>query len=487
MPELSNLLRQKLGEAQKGAETHPDADTLTALTERLLPAAERQQVMVHLAACGECREIVALSQPQLPELVSQAVVKPAPVSGWRRLFTPTFGLAGAAAVMAIVALVVSQNQQKSLQQQPSPEAKVTQPADSTTKTQANAATPSQPEAVQPALDKVETSPSLVSREATPARPAAGPGALKDRQTAIATLALSESQVRSDALRGRATTSAPVLTADLRKKDYVNTGIIFAASSTDSFSNNGNMLPVAPQPQPSAEEARLTATAPPQITIFQDIPTNTASNKSNVRIMTPPAPPERFTCPMCKVVEKGARAAWRRLPGSVPAINGNALSFSAMGGQGKYSGQLQKEQPAELAAAPAKPTGVDGLQRFEGLSSRSMAGAESSTADSSAIVWKVMGGKLVKSTGVAQWEEAYPGASFQFSVVSTRGNEVWAGGTHASIIHSRDGGATWEVPKLGDDASGSVVSILFSGSIVQVRTSEGQSWSSSDGGKTWAQN
>src|SRR6516162_4768047 len=122
MPELSNLLRQKLGEAQNGGETHPDADTLTALTEQLLPAAERQQVLAHLAVCGPCRDVVALSQPQLPELVQQAMIKPAPVSRWRRLFTPTFGLAGAAAVMAIVALVVSQNQHPSLRQQPAPEA-----------------------------------------------------------------------------------------------------------------------------------------------------------------------------------------------------------------------------------------------------------------------------------------------------------------------------------------------------------------------------
>ncbi len=481
MPELSNLLRQKLGEAQKGAETHPDADTLTALTEQLLPAAERQQVLAHLAACVECREIVALNQPQLPELVQQPVIKPAPVSGWRRLFTPTFGLAGAAAVMAIVALVVTQNQQKQFQQQPSSEAKIAQPADASTKTEASAVIPSQPEPVQPAVTETDS-----THESTPARDTARVSSPKTTQPAMATLS---TPVSRGMIGGQVTTASnqPVLTADLRKKDYVNPGIIFAANSTDNFSSNGSMLPVAPQPQPSASEARLSAGVPSQITIFQDIPTNTASNKSNVRIMTPPAPPERFNCPMCKVVEKGARAAWRRLPGSVPAINGNALSFSAMGGQGKYSGQLQKEQPTELAAAPEKSPGLDNLHVFEGLSSRTMAGADASSADSSSVIWKVMGGKLVKSTGPAQWEEAYPGASFQFSVVSTRGNEIWAGGTHASIIHSRDSGATWEAPKLGDEASGSIVSILFSGSIVQVKTSEGQSWSSFDGGKTWALN
>ncbi|HEY7403331.1 MAG TPA: YCF48-related protein, partial [Candidatus Angelobacter sp.] len=468
-------------------EVHPDADTLTALTEQLLPVAERQQVLAHLAACGQCREVFALSQPQLPELVPQPVFKPAPVSGWRKLFTPTFGLAGAAAAMAIVALVVSQNSQRSFQQQPKPEAKVTQPAEAAaSKTQDSAGIPaSRPEAVQPALDKNESAAERARRDVPQSRAA---GAASPARTAQPNATAANAPMNRGVLghQADAVANQPVLSADLRKKDYVNPGIIFAANATDNFGNSNGALPSAPQPKASASETRLSASVPPQITIFQDIPTNTASNKNNIRIMTPPQPPEHSSCPPCKVVEKGARAAWRRLPGAVPAINGNSLTFSAMGGQ-KFSGQLQKEQPSELAAAPANSTGVDGLQRFEALSGRAMAGADTSSADSSAVAWKVMGGKLVKSRGPAQWEDAYPGASFQFLVVSSRGNDVWAGGTHASIIHSRDGGANWEAPKLGDEASGSVVSILFSGSIVQVRTSEGQSWSSSDGGKTWTQN
>src|SRR5215510_3147229 len=153
MPELSNLLRQKLGEVQNGTGMHPDADTLTALTEQLLPAAERQQVLAHLAACGQCREVVALSQPQLPELVTQPVTKPAAVSGWRKLFTPTFGLAATAAAMAIISVVVLQTPQKS-NQQPQPEAKATQPANVTNGAQVTAS-PAHPEAATPALNQVE--------------------------------------------------------------------------------------------------------------------------------------------------------------------------------------------------------------------------------------------------------------------------------------------------------------------------------------------
>ena len=94
---------------------------------------------------------------------------------------------------------------------------------------------------------------------------------------------------------------------------------------------------------------------------------------------------------------------------------------------------------------------------------------------------------MKSSGQAQWEDAYPVASstMEFSFVNARGNDVWAGGSHASLIHSRDGGQTWETIKLGDNASGTIVSIIAGTMSVQVKTSDNQTWSSADGGKTWS--
>ncbi len=108
------------------------------------------------------------------------------------------------------------------------------------------------------------------------------------------------------------------------------------------------------------------------------------------------------------------------------------------------------------------------------------------SDSATPAWKVVDGKLMKSSGQAQWEDAYPVASsiMEFSFVNARGNDVWAGGSHASLIHSRDGGQTWDTIKLGDNASGTIVSIIAGTMSVQVKTSDNQSWSSTDGGKSW---
>lgn len=46
---------------QPASGEHPSADVLNAYTEKALPAAESQQVLQHLSACAECREVVFLA------------------------------------------------------------------------------------------------------------------------------------------------------------------------------------------------------------------------------------------------------------------------------------------------------------------------------------------------------------------------------------------------------------------------------------------
>jgi hypothetical protein len=63
---------------------HPDADTLSAFVEGVLPEHERVQCLAHLAECSRCREVVFLAQ-DTPELVlvsapaRQRWLKPMPV------------------------------------------------------------------------------------------------------------------------------------------------------------------------------------------------------------------------------------------------------------------------------------------------------------------------------------------------------------------------------------------------------------------------
>ena len=73
MQDAPKIVRERLKGApavlRSGADSspHPDADLLTAFSERTLPEFERTAVLEHLSRCGDCREIVALALPALDE------------------------------------------------------------------------------------------------------------------------------------------------------------------------------------------------------------------------------------------------------------------------------------------------------------------------------------------------------------------------------------------------------------------------------------
>lgn len=481
MPELPNLLRQRLAATETGeTQAHPDADTLTAYMEHSLPAAESKTVVAHLAVCEPCREVVVLSQAVMAQPETQTVLAPAPVSRWRKLFTPVFGAAAAVVAMAVIAFMVFQLPQKNSQQasnnpaaQPAQEtqqAKAASVGEPTAPAEPKAAAPTQPADAQVTSTRTDLSASANDTDAR----------LEDSGRDRAAKKLASAAPMADAPAASAA-NVPVLTAALPRKDYVNTNF-FNANGQDKIvvDSQGNNLPPAPQPQPGATTAPFT-TANNKITIFADLPAN-AAGKSTVRMLTPTPSQEHLGCTVCKFVQSTAHTLGLHSPVRTPALRAGALGNSALGGPGMFSGAIEKNQPAEISAAPARAE-TDTLAASSSLSAGAMAYR---SADSLTPTWKVAGGKLMKSSGQAQWEDAYPvaGSTMEFSFVNARGNDVWAGGTRASLIHSRDGGQTWETVKLGDNATGTIVSIIAGTMSVQIKTSDNQTWASADGGKTW---
>jgi hypothetical protein len=482
MPELPNLLRQRFAATETGeTQAHPDADTLTAYMEQSLAPAESKTVIAHLSVCEPCREVVVLSQTLMAQPETQTVLTPAPVARWRKLFTPVFGAAAAVAAMAVIAVMVHQLPQKN-PQQGSTGATANSPASQPAQETQQAKTTGVDQAAPTEPKPPATTASLDTRSASEAgmnQALAAKQIDKKREEP----ARAKAAVASAITRAAPAANAPILTAALPKKDYVNTNF-FSASGADKIvlDSQGNNLPAAPQPQPGATNTPFN-TANNKIAIFADLPTNPAGN-STVRLLTPPPPPEHLGCTVCKFVQSTAHTLGFHAPVRSPALRAGALSSSALGGPGMFSGAIEKNQPSELAAAPAKAE-TDSFAASSSLSSGAMA-PSLRRSDSATPTWKVADGKLMKSSGQAQWEDAYPVASsaMEFSIVNARGNDVWAGGSHASLIHSRDGGQTWETVKLGDNASGTIVSIIAGTMSVQVKTSDNQSWSSTDGGKSW---
>lgn len=101
MTGLPKIVRDRLAAAPP-AGVHPGADLLAAFAEQGLRGAEREQVLLHLAACSECREVVALSAPESASAEAAAV--PLPKGSWLRWGMLRWG--AAAASLAIVAVAV---------------------------------------------------------------------------------------------------------------------------------------------------------------------------------------------------------------------------------------------------------------------------------------------------------------------------------------------------------------------------------------------
>jgi len=87
---------------------HPDADTLNAFVEHVLPDAERARIVAHMAGCGRCRDIVFLARAAAEPEMAPSPARPEPRPGW---FSKAFAkwrvaLIPAAALASVGAIVL---------------------------------------------------------------------------------------------------------------------------------------------------------------------------------------------------------------------------------------------------------------------------------------------------------------------------------------------------------------------------------------------
>jgi photosystem II stability/assembly factor-like uncharacterized protein len=82
-----------------------------------------------------------------------------------------------------------------------------------------------------------------------------------------------------------------------------------------------------------------------------------------------------------------------------------------------------------------------------------------------------------------WKPVLVGPGVSFRVISVIGDVVWAGGTHGVLFVSRDGGINWGPVKI--DTVSDIVSIHFDDPVNgKIQTSDGKTWTTSDGGTIW---
>jgi Putative zinc-finger len=479
MSELSNALRLRLASREE-PQVHPDADTLTAYQERLLPAPERDQVLEHLAVCGQCRDVMALSMPAQPELAEDrtAVIAPPARRGWRvwMLGRPALGLAASVAGLAIVTTLILELPRQTMRRSAEQPASLAPASGS-----APAPSPEQPKAAatEPApsvlADKSERRAELYAGVAGKT-PSASPG-----------LTTEAARARSAATADGSSVGGP----------YVNT-LMFANDAGNAVPP-ANELPSAPPPHAAAEQNGLLSNNT-QLSYAADVPHQTQSNKP-IRMFTPPSSPSNhfglsMVTNLGSSVGRDAKQLFLRPRAS---INTFGLGGKAMGGAGQFNPTKELGPSPEVpASSPLAGKDVTDLEQSRAFTARALAGANANATEAvisaeglagrtgtPVTAWKVGGSKLLKLGDSGAWVEAYPAAEgIEFSVVASRGSDIWAGGGNAALVHSRDGGATWERITLGSSATGTITNIEASGLKLVVKSSSGQSWASPDGGKIW---
>lgn len=484
MPELSTLLRQRLGATVDRASQHPDADLLTAYVEELLPAHEHDHVVQHLSLCSQCREVVALTTPEMvaaPEAQAEVATPPVLSVPARRWFlSPAFGLAGSIAAMVLgVALILrlpltTKQNATSNATQPIQEAKV--PTAAAPSISNGPVSQSSGAASLPLMAQQQPAPAAAptleaKAESGPSRAGLRYGAPIRRTTAVQD--------------SKPAAPAPVFTAEVQKQDYVNKMFLASSSESPAAAPVFRDLPQAPVPvQPNVFFGPPAAVAGNgyQSSDAFEVSSNAAGKNRGIVTFNSSYSSERQgirgTALLDKIVEFGRRPLTRR-PGA--PISSGSVKTSAM-----FRPGVAAAHSADAITAKKEP--VEGgvlaqSQAFSGnalaaLPRRQMLGAPQ-------YQWKVVQGKLLRSSDNNHWtEENAAGEGVEFSVVSSNGPEIWAGGSQAALLHSPDAGTTWERITLGAAAVGTINSIETAGQNVRVKSSSGQSWSSQDGGRSW---
>jgi hypothetical protein len=157
--------------------------------------------------------------------------------------------------------------------------------------------------------------------------------------------------------------------------------------------------------------------------------------------------------------------------------------------------IEKAKPAakEEAQLKAQAENDEAQKKLPGAMSASsqlivLQKARSKQSKDVAAQWSLTQGRLQRSLDAgATWQIAlqlqHPLLSF-----GMRGSDVWAGGGAGTLFHSTDSGTTWTMVQpstKSESLSSDIVAIeVRSPAEIVLSTSDNESWTTGDAGKTW---
>ena len=453
MPEVPKIVHDRLRAGLPGGTVpeapHPDPDVLTAFAEQALSAAEREGVLQHLARCGDCRELVALSIPPMESSAqpvaaeeSESLVSASRAdenAGRRRSWFAWPGLRWAALAAGLIVaggiLLIHPGKPHAV-----PAAKQ-QAASTVTQHEETIIAKKQAPAPENALNAINSEKKPAPAEQSFRR---------DKESEFAySAAAPEKGVSAD---GQVKTRAAA-------KDLAVGAAGGAAVSAAPTSP-------APAPQvPTASEAvEVTAASGP-------VTTEKAQNA------LPPTARELSDLPL-----SGRQVSDLTITKAKAAKTESNAPSSL-----QQSESLDKKQvPTDTTAQPQRSaTGMSTAGTY--MRPNADKGDLLQRAGHPAQ-WAIHGNELQRSLDAGLAWKTVLHSDRPLLCYAASGNDIWAGGSGGNLFHSANGGVTWsqvypsaQQQTLSDD----VTHIdIYSPSQVALFTSNHQSWSTADGGKTW---
>jgi hypothetical protein len=431
MSDAPKIVKDRL-RAAAPREAHPDADILTAFAEQALSGAEREGVMRHLARCGDCREVVALSIPPSVEAVAQpdrVGDVSAPENETRRawLAWPQLRWAAMAAGVAVVASVL-----------------ILRPEKQSETTIAVA---------PPALSLQSQAPSALSDDKSLASSGIGQaqaGAIKSDSAG--------SKLRDE--KRAANLDEPMHT---RSSARTASAPLTPTAGLHSFDSVGNSQGGKSSNDQQGDQLRMQARAAPAAVGGGAAGLN--QNYGNQADSTNGAPGE---------LQSAGKLIARN---DAPAL------------------PIEKAKPAAKEEAELKSpvqenklAGTSMLASTELDSNLARAKKQSKLSKNAIPQWSLAQGGLQRSLDAgSSWQIVLqlPQPLLSFGAF---GNEVWAGGQTGVLAHSTNGGAAWTMihPVMKTEAlTSDIVSIeVRSATEIVLSTSDHESWTTTDAGVTW---
>jgi len=472
MEKVPQIVRHRL-KAGSPAIEHPDADVLTAFSERSLSQVERAGVIDHLSRCGECRDVVALALPYSEPMQEAPRVSAA---GWLTWPVLRWGFA-AAGIIAIASFGVMQYQR---QRGGHSTVAYTAPRPEALEKEAKNAPPQGPTSQSQDGDKMQSVAASSGDRKSHVVTGAGPVAENSEASALGGPAGAIGGI----VRRVSPSGGPKVQWQQNANNFQQQAPVQAAPQSPAMQMetvNGVASSAAPvRVQTEAQTVEVQA----QSGAIENKPaTLDAPVLESQRIDQEPMDSGHAELKVERI--KPAETGLATAPKSLAADSASPTAPAGAPLNGRHFTQLSTISPGWATRWTINSAG--GLQRSIDGSTWQDVDVNSSAASSGADLAVVSKTSRAKDASEDKLKKKDI-SPLVFRSVAANGTEVWAGAADGVLYHSADAGTHWTrvVPSnSGATLTGDIVSLEFLDSQHgRIVTSTPEVWTTSDAGQSW---